>query len=98
MENKMLGIGAITVLAAVMLIATSYASTDDGVAKTRHDGFAKNHGQSNAQAAANDCPSNAVNTPSQSGSGGGANQEGSGNTDCTIVQLQESDGAAVAIP
>ena len=52
------------------------------------------------RAAANDCPSNAVNTPSQSGSGGGANQDDSGNTDCTIVQsiLQDSDGAAVAIP
>jgi hypothetical protein len=89
MKSKMLGMGAIAIVAAI-LVAASTISTNDV--------SAKRFGQSNAQAAANDCPSNAVNTPSQSGSEGGANQEGSGNTDCTIVQLQESDGAAIAIP
>jgi hypothetical protein len=89
MNKKMLGIGAIAVVAAI-LVAASTISADDVAAKRS--------GQSNAQSATNECPSNAVNTPSQSGSGGGANQDDSGNTDCTIVQLQDSDGAAVLIP
>jgi hypothetical protein len=88
MNKKMLGMGAVALVAAI-LVAASTISTNDA--------FAKRSSQSNAQAAANDCPSNAVNTPSQSGSGGGANQEDSGNTDCIILQLQESDGLAIAL-
>lgn len=88
MKKKMLAMGAIAMVAAIF--AASTISADDVAAKRS--------GQSNAQSAENECSSNAVNSPSQSGSGGGANQDDSGNADCTIMQLQDSDGAAVLIP
>jgi hypothetical protein len=87
MNKKMLGIGAIVVL-ATMLIATSNTGT--------HEVFAKRFGQSNAQSAAvnNECP--AVQDHENSGNEAGVNQIAGFTTNCIgdANMIQDSDGAA----
>jgi hypothetical protein len=87
MKQKMLGIGAIAIL-AVMLIATSNVST--------HDVFAKRYGQSNVQSAAINNECRAVQALDNSGNQAGVNQIAGFTTNCIgdANMIQDSDGAA----
>lgn len=90
MNKKMFAIGAIAMLAAI-LIAAITTSMGDVYAKSGHD-------RSNAQSAAinNECP--AVQDDDNNGNQAGVNQLSATTTNCIgdANMLQDSDGAAIA--